>query len=101
MAGRRPPTSPRGAVPRGGYVILPDQSLCHGPGVWSNPYCEWPIERSFRDFKESSWEYHNGTASAERTGAGDDEHGDAAVSARCQRARDEPPDDGQERQKVD
>ncbi len=49
----------RGAVRRGGYVILPDQSLCHGPGVWSNPYCEWPIERSVREFEDSSREYHN------------------------------------------
>ncbi len=49
----------RGAVPRGGYVILPDPSLCHGPGVWSNPYCEWPIERSVREFSQSTWEYNN------------------------------------------
>ena len=44
----------RGAMPRGGYVILPDKSLCHGPGVWSNPYCEWPIERSVREFSHST-----------------------------------------------
>lgn len=48
-----------GVVPRGGYVILPDPSLCHGPGVWSNPYCEWPIERSAREFSRSTWEYQN------------------------------------------
>lgn len=48
-----------GAVPRGGYVILPDPSLCHGPGVWSNPYCEWPIERSAREFSHSTREYNN------------------------------------------
>lgn len=48
----------RGAVPRG-YVILPDPSLCHGPGVWGNPYCEWPIERSAREFSHSTWEYNN------------------------------------------
>ncbi len=50
----------RGSVPRGGYyVILPDQSLCHGPGVWSNPYCEWPIERSVREFNQSTQEFNN------------------------------------------
>ena len=49
----------RGSAPRGGYVILPDKSLCHGPGVWSNPYCEWPIERSAREFSHSTWEYNN------------------------------------------
>ena len=49
----------RGGVPRGGYVFLPDQSLCHGPGVWGNPYCEWPIERSIRDFNQSNWDYNN------------------------------------------
>lgn len=48
-----------GVVPRGGYVILPDPSLCHGPGVWSNPYCEWPIERSAREFSHSTWEYQH------------------------------------------
>jgi uncharacterized protein YraI len=49
----------RGAAPRGGYVvILPDRSLCHGPGVWSNPYCEWPIERSAREFSNSTREFN-------------------------------------------
>jgi len=49
----------RRSAPRGGYVILPDPSLCHGPGVWNNPYCEWPIERSAREFSQSTWEYNN------------------------------------------
>jgi hypothetical protein len=49
----------RGSVPRGGYVVLPDKSLCHGPGVWGNPYCEWPIERSAREFSQSTWEYNH------------------------------------------
>jgi hypothetical protein len=49
----------RGAVPRGGYAILPDQSLCHGPDVWSIPWCETPIERSAREFSHSTWEYNN------------------------------------------
>jgi hypothetical protein len=49
----------RGTRPRGSYVvILPDQSLCHGPGVWGNPYCEWPIERSAREFSQSTWEFN-------------------------------------------
>jgi len=48
----------RGAYP-GGYVVLPDKSLCHGPGVWSNPYCEWPIERSAREFGNSTREFNN------------------------------------------
>lgn len=49
----------RGGAPRGGYVVLPDQSLCHGPGVWNNPYCEWPIERSAREFTRGTIEYNN------------------------------------------
>lgn len=50
----------RGAVPRGGYaVILPDQSLCHGPDVWSIPWCETPIERSAREFSNSTWNYNH------------------------------------------
>ena len=50
----------RGAAPyRGGYAVLPDPSLCHGPGVWSNPYCEPPIERSAREFARSTIEYQN------------------------------------------
>ena len=43
----------------GGNVVLPDQSLCHGPGAWSNPYCEWPIERSMREFSRVTIEYNN------------------------------------------
>lgn len=48
----------RSAVPRGRYaVILPDRSLCHGPAVWSTPWCEWPIERSARDFANSTRDF--------------------------------------------
>jgi SH3-like domain-containing protein len=49
----------RGGAVRGGYVVLPDKSLCHGPGVWSNPYCEWPIERSAREFGQSTRDFNN------------------------------------------
>jgi SH3-like domain-containing protein len=48
-------TPPR---PRGGYVILPDQSLCHGPQAWSLPFCETPIERSMRDFEQSNRDWN-------------------------------------------
>ena len=58
-AGRRPPILPAARCRAARYVILPDQSLCHGPGVWSNPYCEWPIERSVREFNQSSQEFNN------------------------------------------
>jgi hypothetical protein len=48
----------RGGTPRGRYVvILPDQSLCHGPEVWNTPWCEWPIERSARDFANSTRDF--------------------------------------------
>lgn len=56
----------RGGAPRGAYVLLPDQSLCHGPGAWSIPYCEWPIERSVREFNQSTWEYNNRRGGAPR-----------------------------------
>lgn len=49
----------RGGAVRGGYAVLPDKSLCHGPGVWSNPYCEWPIERSAREFGQSTRDFNN------------------------------------------
>ena len=49
----------RGGVPSGGYAILPDQSLCHGPEVWSIPWCETPIERSAREFTRGTIEYNN------------------------------------------
>lgn len=50
----------RRGVPRAGYApLLPDQSLCHGPGVWSNPWCETPIERSVREFTRGTIEYNN------------------------------------------
>ena len=59
----------RGAAPRGGYVVFPDQSLCQGPGVWSNPNCEWPLERSIREFNQSTQEFNN-RSSGGRQGGG-------------------------------
>ena len=45
------------SVPRGGYAVLPDKSMCHGPQAWTLPYCESPIERSVRDFNQSTSEF--------------------------------------------
>ena len=59
----------RGAVPRGGYVVFPDQPLCQGPGVWSSPNCEWPLERSIREFNQSTQEFNN-RSSGGRQGGG-------------------------------
>jgi uncharacterized protein YraI len=47
----------RGAVRSRGYFALPDQSLCHGPEAWSIPWCETPIERSARDFANSTRDF--------------------------------------------
>ena len=40
--------------PPGAYPVLPDRSLCHGPQVWSLPYCENPLERSIREFNHGN-----------------------------------------------
>ncbi|MCB1499154.1 MAG: SH3 domain-containing protein [Bauldia sp.] len=61
-AGRRgwasAPYIARGAVPRG-YVLLPDRSMCHGAAAYELPFCEWPIERSVREFNRSTWDYNH------------------------------------------
>lgn len=48
----------RGRVPLGA-MVLPDQSRCHGPEVWNTPWCEWPIERSVREFANSTRDFQN------------------------------------------
>ena len=48
----------RGATPRD-YVLLPDRSMCHGPAAYELPFCEWPIERSVREFNQSTWDYNH------------------------------------------
>jgi len=45
------------SVARGGYAVLPDPSLCHGQQAWTLPYCESPIERSVRDFNQSTSDF--------------------------------------------
>jgi uncharacterized protein YraI len=33
-------------------------SNCHGPDVYNTPFCEWPLERSIREFNESTRQYN-------------------------------------------
>jgi uncharacterized protein YraI len=48
----------RGVAPRG-YVLLPDRSMCNGPAAYELPFCEWPIERSVREFNQSTRDFNN------------------------------------------
>ena len=53
---RRPAPPPR-VYPRG-YYAFPDRSQCHGPEVWSRPWCENPLERSLREFNNTPPRHH-------------------------------------------
>ncbi len=52
-------TAPPPRARQRGYFVFPDRSQCHGPEVWSRPWCENPLERSLREFSHTPSRHHH------------------------------------------
>ncbi|MCB1496855.1 MAG: SH3 domain-containing protein [Bauldia sp.] len=46
-------------IRRGNARPAYDWTNCYAVNAWNNPYCEWPIERSVREFSQGARDFRN------------------------------------------